>query len=50
MFIVSSDTLITLVFGDLSTVISLLGVFIGYLTLRAMAVESSTYTSLLCLL
>jgi len=48
MFIVSSETLITLVFGDLSTVISLLGVFIGYLTLRAMAVENSTYTS--CLL
>jgi hypothetical protein len=33
---VSSDTVIAIAFGLLSTIISLLGVFIGYLTLRAM--------------
>ena len=34
--IVSSDTAIALAFGLLSTIIGLLGLLVGYLTLRAM--------------
>jgi uncharacterized membrane protein len=45
IIIASSDTIITLVFGVLSTIISLLGIFIGYLTLRAMALENSMHSS-----
>jgi hypothetical protein len=37
---VSPGTSIAIAFGILSTVISLLGVWIGYLTLRAMAFEN----------
>jgi hypothetical protein len=39
---VSSDTAIAIVFGLISISISLLGVWISYLTLRAMSLDSST--------
>jgi hypothetical protein len=37
----TSDSAIAIAFGLISTLISLLGVFIGYLTLRAMTLEAS---------
>jgi len=40
---VSSDTAIAIAFGLISISISLLGVWISYLTLRAMSADSSTY-------
>lgn len=42
VILVSPDTSIAIAFGILSTVISVLGVWIGYLTLRAMAFETRT--------
>jgi hypothetical protein len=39
---VSSDTAIAIAFGLISISISLLGVWISYLTLRAMSADSST--------
>jgi hypothetical protein len=46
--LVSTDTAVTIAFGLLSTIISLLGLLVGYLTLRAMA--SGTVTALRSLL
>jgi len=45
--IVSSDTAIAIGFSILSAVISLVGVVIGYLTLRAMNLEGGTFFSTL---
>jgi hypothetical protein len=43
---VSPDLAIALAFGLISTMIGLLGLFIGYLTLRAMTLEISVSLSL----
>jgi hypothetical protein len=45
IILVSPDTSIAIAFGILSTVISLLGVGLGYLTLRAIAFENRMYSS-----
>ena len=45
----TSDSAIAIAFGLISTLISLLGVFIGYLTLRAMTLEASMRPPLISL-
>lgn len=43
----STDTALTIVFGAFSIIIGLLGVIVGYFTLRAMTFEDRAYTPLM---